>query len=108
MALWNTVGDYLEDSGWTTALTNADVASAGKADSFLKTAFLATGLQQDAETREAWRNNMIEKSPTFQCWNTILKIEITGLIMIRAHRDKYFLLFVESLKESTPYGFLLS
>ena len=77
MALWNTVGDYLEDSGWTTALTNADVASAGKADSFLKTAhlartrhrhqitalalvqleeeaFLSTGLQQDAETREAW------------------------------------------------------
>ena len=36
MALWNTVGDYLEDSGWTTALTNADVASAGKAGSFLK------------------------------------------------------------------------
>ena len=72
MALWNTVGDYLEDSGWTTALTNADVASAGKADSFLKT---ATGLQQDAETREAWINNMIEKSPTFQYWNTILKIE---------------------------------
>ena len=50
MDLWNTVGDYLEDSGWTTALTNADVASAGKADSFLKTAFLATGLQQDAKT----------------------------------------------------------
>ena len=96
MALWNTVGDYLEDSGWTTALTNSDVASAGKADSFLKTAhlattrhshqitalalvqleeeaFLSTGLQQDAETREAWRNNMIENSPTFQYWNTILK-----------------------------------
>ena len=118
MALWNTVGDYLEDSGWTTALTNADVASAGKADSVLKTAhlartrhshqitalaleqleeeaFLFTGLQQDADTREAWRNNMIEKSPTFQYWNTILNIEITGLIMIRAHRDHNFSLYVE-------------
>ena len=50
---------------------------------------------------------MIEKSPTFQYWNTILKIEITGLIMIRAHRDQYFLLYVESIKESTPCFFAL-
>ena len=85
-------------------MTNADVASEGKADSFLKT---ATGLQQDAETREAWINNMIEKSPTFQYWNTILKIEITGLIMIRARRDQNFPLYVESLKESTPWFFAL-
>ena len=76
-------------------MTNADVASEGKADSFLKT---ATGLQQDAETREAWINNMIEKSPTFQYWNTFVTIKITGLIMIRAHRDQNFPLYVESLK----------
>lgn len=32
MALWNTLGDLLECSGWTTALTEAEVASSGKAD----------------------------------------------------------------------------
>lgn len=32
MALWNTLGDLLECSGWTTALTEAQVASSGKAD----------------------------------------------------------------------------
>ena len=50
---------------------------------------------------------MIEKSPTFQYWNTILNIEITGLIMIRAHRDQNFPLYVESLKELTPWFFAL-
>ena len=40
MALWNTLGDLLECSGWTTALCEADVASSGTADSFLKVSHL--------------------------------------------------------------------
>ena len=40
MALWNTVGDLLDGSGWTTALAEARVASAGTADSFLKVTHL--------------------------------------------------------------------
>ena len=35
-AQWNTVGDLLNGSGWTTALTESEVASSGTADSFLK------------------------------------------------------------------------
>ena len=31
MALWKTLGDVLEDFGWTTALTEAEVASSGTA-----------------------------------------------------------------------------
>ena len=38
MALWNTLGDVLEASCWTDALTEAEVASSGIADSFLKVA----------------------------------------------------------------------
>ena len=41
MALWKTLGDVLEGSGWTTALTEADVASSGMVDSFLNVAHLA-------------------------------------------------------------------
>ena len=40
MALWNTLGDILEGSGWTTAITEADVASSGMADSYMKAAHL--------------------------------------------------------------------
>lgn len=41
MALWNTLGDLLECSGWTAAVTEAKVASSGTADSFLKVTHLA-------------------------------------------------------------------
>ncbi|KAK3883433.1 hypothetical protein Pcinc_012266 [Petrolisthes cinctipes] len=40
MALWNTLGDVLDGSGWTTALTEAGVASPGTANSYLKVAHL--------------------------------------------------------------------
>ena len=41
MALWSTLGDVLEGSGWTSALTESEVASSGTADSFLKVSHLA-------------------------------------------------------------------
>ena len=34
MVLWNTLGDVLKDSGWTTALAEAEMASSGIAASF--------------------------------------------------------------------------
>ncbi len=40
MALWNILGDLLESSGWTSALCEADVASSGVADLFLKASHL--------------------------------------------------------------------
>ena len=90
MALWNTIGKLLEDSGWTNALCEAAVANPGTADSFLKashlsrtrhchqiTALALSNLQKDAwqlrvdmanETYisfEMWKETMIKKSPTF-------------------------------------------
>ena len=40
MALWKTLGDVLEGSGWTNALTEDEIASSGIVDSFLKVAHL--------------------------------------------------------------------
>ena len=40
MAIRNTFSDYLEASGWTTALIQADIASSGVADSFFKASHL--------------------------------------------------------------------
>lgn len=40
MTLWSTIGDLLDRSGWTAALTEAEVASSGVADSFLKASHL--------------------------------------------------------------------
>ena len=108
MAIWNTLGDYLDSSGWTTALHQAGVASSGTADSFLSAAHLTrtrhgnqvsalalSKLQHDAflsneglhdeETKVAWRQQMVEKIPTFQFWDTVLRMELMGLIFVRAH-----------------------
>ena len=40
MALWSTIGELLEDSGWTNVLCEAAVANPGTADSFLKASHL--------------------------------------------------------------------
>ena len=115
------LGDYLEDSGWTTALIQAGIASSGTADSFLKAAhltrtrhghqvctlalsklqcdaFLSSEALHDEENFEAWRQKMVEESPTFQFWDTVLRMEIMGLIFVRAHHEANFPLYVESLR----------
>ena len=48
---------------------------------------------------------MVEKSPTFQYWETILQMELSGFIFIRSHREKNFALFIESLKALVPWFF---
>ena len=130
MAMWTTYGNYLEGSGWTSALTQAGIASTGTADSFLKashltrtrhahqvTALALAKLQEDAflhtegahndEVKEIWRQEMVQKSPTFHYWDTILKMELLGLIFIRSHRERNFSLYVESLKALVPWFFAL-
>ena len=86
MALWNTFGYYLENSGWTTAVVQAEVASTGTANSFLTrtshalqvTLLALFVLQEEAfkhingsndcddNLKETWRQSMIEK---FQCFS---------------------------------------
>ena len=50
---------------------------------------------------------MTSESPTFQYWDTILSMELLGLILIRSHREKKFSLHVESLKALLPWFFSL-
>jgi hypothetical protein len=118
MALWNTLGDLLECSGWTTALCEADVASSGTADSFLKashltrtrhahqvTALALMKLQHEAWERtqeslsfEDWKKSTISRSPTFHFWNIILQFEILVFIFIRAHRQKNLIFLLSRWK----------
>ena len=95
MALWNTIGDFLDCSGWTAALCEAGIATAGVADSFLKvshltrtrrshqiTALMLSKLQQEAwesvraeneeVSFEEWKQTMIKNCPTFQSLKFLL------------------------------------
>lgn len=40
MAMWKTLGDYLDGSEWVTAITQAGIASVGTAESFLNASHL--------------------------------------------------------------------
>lgn len=126
MGMWTTLGDYLACSGWTTALTEAGIVTAGKADSFLKASHLTRTrhahqltcvalekLQKEAFqvascecSFDEWRRDMIEKSPTFQYWDSILYLELLILTFIRAHREKNFPLYVEALEAIVGYFFV--
>ncbi len=127
MAMWNMLGDYLASSGWTIALLDAGIASSGTADSFLKASHLArtrhahqvtiaalTQLQHQAftlsgglESLETWRAGMIKQSPTFQFWDTVLRLELFILVLVRAHREKHFNLYIEALESLTGFFFAL-
>ena len=53
MAALTTPGDFLDGSGWTHALTQADLATAGKADSFLKASHVKRTRQAHQVTTSA-------------------------------------------------------
>jgi hypothetical protein len=127
MALWSTVGDILDGSGWTTVLAEADVVSSGIAQSLLKASHVmrtryahqvtllslynlqlqAYNLSQTEKTFEEWKNFLKDKSPTFFYWDLIMHLEARILVFVRAHRIKDFDLYVESLEDLAPLFFAL-
>ena len=133
MALWKMVGDLLQGSGWTTALHDASVASAGTADSFLHASHLTrtrhahqvsvlslTKLQRDGwhnakcqqnENPEdaivEWRKEMCASSPTFAYWDMVMRLELLVLIFVRSHRERNFALYIEALEALVPWFFAL-
>ena len=95
MVLWTMCGDLLAASRWTTALTEAGIASSGTSDSFLKVAHLTKTRrahqiteaalykfqhvafqelngQQDKEEFQKWHDGMIKSSPTYKSWDVIM------------------------------------
>ena len=127
MDLWNVLGDLLEGSGWTSALSEAEVTSAQSmlnAAHLTRTrhahqvtlltlhilqreAFLSCHGSEHEETAEAWRLQMIAKSPTFMFWDLILRYETLILIFVRAHREKNVPLHVNVLEELALLFFAL-
>lgn len=114
--MWTALGDLLEGSGWSAAITEAGITTSGSAQSLLKcahitrtrhahqvTALALAKLQQQAyihattnQTFQEWKESM-KSYPTFLFWDIILETELQILIFIRAHREKNFDLYVEAL-----------
>jgi len=50
---------------------------------------------------------MRKTCPMFFNWNTVLNLELSGLVFVRAHRERDFSLYLESLKMIVPWFFAL-
>ena len=134
MAALKTLGDWLQDSGWTAAIANANIASPGTAESFLKAthlsrtrhahqvtacslhilmmkayAYYADGIESSEETLafEAWKAARISVSPQFQYWAITLDFELTVLTFIQALRQGNFQLYRDALTKLIPWFFAL-
>ena len=70
-------------------------------------AFLRCNGSEHEETAEAWRLQMIAKSPTFMFWDLILRYKTLILIFVRAHRERNFHLYVNVLEELALLFFAL-
>ena len=74
MAALRTIGDWLEESGWTSALVEPDIASLGTADSFLKASHLTRtrhAYQVTASSLYIFMNRAYVKYSDFASqWNT--------------------------------------
>lgn len=127
-APWNNVGDLLDGSVWTTALTESEVASSGTVDSLLKvshitrtrhahkvTVLVLQRLLNEAfnqrsnvdESLSNWLEQMCKKFPSFKFWNMVAHHEILILIFVRAHRERKFTLHVTVLEALVLLFFVL-
>ena len=111
MTAWRTLGDFLDRSGWTSTITQANVASSGTADSFLKASHVSRtrhahqvtacslhilmsraydeyveGLSESDTTLEfhQWQDYKSSSCPQFKYWSMVLKIELTILLFVRS------------------------
>ena len=137
MAMLKLLGDWLEDSGWTNTLVQADIANSGTANSFiharhvtktrhahqLTAASLYTLLQQaysedctpddsnamqpDSPPFEEWCIQRAKASVHFDYWLKTLSLELLLLRYIRSLREGNFQLYVESLTQIMPWVFAL-
>eukprot|EP00732_Lithocolla_globosa_P004892 Lithocolla_globosa_v1_NODE_4732_length_1377_cov_11.537415.p1 type:complete len:225 gc:universal NODE_4732_length_1377_cov_11.537415:664-1338(+) len=126
-AFLSAFGDLLDGSGWISALVQAEVATSGTANSFLKAshitrtrhahqvtllalfelrkrAFMSSGTSDF----QVWLNREEEKHDTFMFWNLILDLQTELMIYVRSIRTSDFILnvtMIEKLSFLAVFGF---
>ncbi|MES9880445.1 MAG: hypothetical protein ABW185_06130, partial [Sedimenticola sp.] len=126
------MGDWLEDSGWTTALAQANVASSGTADSFISASHVTKtrhahqvtaaslhclvhqayrekcpATEEGTPSFEEWCTQQATRSVHFDYWLKVLSLETMLLVYVRSLREANFDLYVQSLAHITPWMFAL-
>ncbi len=134
MAVLRALGTWLEDSGWTAALVQADVSTSGTADSYIKATHVTKSRHAHQVTAASlsilktgrfkhtpslclkvttnlilmhWEKESADKFPQFKYWILTLNLQILLLVFVRAQRDGNFDLYLETLNKLAPWFFAL-
>ena len=135
LAALKAIGNWLEDSGWTNALVQAEVTTPGTADSFLKASHVSRTRHAHQLTASAlhilmnkayvsyceslpegvdllpfslWCEQRQAESPHFQYWSLTLKFQLTILIIVRSLGEGNFQLYKEACAALAPWFFALN
>ena len=134
IAAFKVLDEWLEDSGWTHALTQADVASSGTANSFLKASHVTKTRRARQTTAcslyillqaaykeyalgcsegtfsdlESWCDRMSTEKPHFQFWYLTLLLELDIFAFIRSIREGNLSLYLASLAKLIPWVFAMN
>ena len=135
LTLFKTLGSWLKDSGWVQALINANVASSGTADSFLKATHVLKTRKAHQVTASAlyalmksayedyvfnyteddtlasfneWVELKKKTSPQFLYWYTVLDIELLTFTFIHSLREGDFNRYLQVLPHIIPWFFSLN
>ena len=127
LASLRSIGTLLHDSGWTSAICEANVVSSGTAESFLTASSIKRMRQEDQITAcrlhnlmkkayqdyctdepgspplglEDWCVQRRRSSPQFQFWYLVLDIELAIFTVIRSFRERNFELYHYALYQMT-------
>ena len=131
LAVLKAIGYWLSGSGWTEAVAQAGITSAGRAESLVTSAHITRTryahqvtasslyiLQQRAYKKHLesvedtssfldWCKDQAKKIPQFQLWNMTLKFELLILILVRSFRQSDFKLYLSALMAISPWMFAL-
>lgn len=128
MAVLKTLGDLLEDSGWCNLLVDADIASSGKAESFLHASHVTRTryshqvtvaalhcllnkayeeylLHGGNDSFEVWKKKKEKDHPQFQYWSKVMNFQLVMLTFVRSIRSGDFELYKSSIRKLLPWFF---
>lgn len=133
MNLLRMLGDWMDGSGWTSALVLADIATQGRADGIIKASHVTRTryahqvtaaslhiLLQSAYKRhtddsspgeelsyEEWLAQNCLSHPMFKYWTLTLELELTVLQFVKSLRTANFELYKQTMGKLVPWLFAL-
>lgn len=131
MASLKMVGTWLSNSGWDSALVQAEITTSGRADAILKATHITrsryahqvsacalyilkrkayqASLVENTEPEDftSWSQKGCEARPQFNFWSTALELELLVLEFVRSTREGNFPLYLQVLGKLVPWMFAL-